>query len=81
MAARAFSRVTVARRALVATRARGARRARGTTVTRRADGDGLREAFDQANQAPDGTTQRDFANFYKVLNAQSPEDAQSIVDE
>ena len=81
MSVRAFSRVTVARRAFVATRARGARRARGTTVTRRADGDGLREALAQANQAPDGTTQRDFANFYKVLNAQSPEDAQSIVDE
>ena len=80
MFARAMSPVAVARGAVVATRARGARR-RASTIFRRADGDGLREALDQANQAPDGTTQRDFANFYKVLNAQSPEDAQRIVDE
>ena len=42
-------------------------------------GDGLRDALNEARAAPAGVSEEDFANFYKVLNCQTPEEATALV--
>jgi hypothetical protein len=66
-------------RAPCATKPRANRR-RAKPLARANEGDGLREALSAAQQAPDNVTERDFSNYYKVLNSQSPEEAQEVVD-
>lgn len=75
----AHARAPLARaRGPLARRAEGAKRA----VRRRAEpGDALREALSEAQVAPPGVSDQDFANFYRVLNSQTPEEASETVQQ
>ena len=46
-----------------------------------ADGGGLEAALAEARAAPNGTTEKDFSNYYAVLNSATPEEAQRAVTE
>ena len=72
-----------AKRARTATRKpTRARRARPVSpVASAADGGGLEAALAEARAAPNGTTEKDFSNYYAVLNSATPEEAQRAVEE
>ena len=77
---RGITRRVVAPRAIAtAPRARRERGTRSAARTRAEPGDGLREALREARDAPPGVSDRDFANYYRVLNSQTPEEASEAV--
>jgi len=62
--------------------AMGARRRRVVSVAAGGQGQeqgGLEAALAEARAAPNGTTEKDFSNYYAVLNSATPEEAQRVV--
>ena len=45
------------------------------------DADALAQAMANAQMAPPNVKEEDFTNYYKILNAQSPEEASATIDE